>query len=585
MRSSSVAAAFSAYGREIALATLAASIGASVSEASAQAVRGRVLDEDTGIPVSGAMVVLTDSSGERAARRLTDDLGKFLLNVPAAGFYTLRTDRIGYASVPSPSFRVAPGDTISRDVVVPVEAVALAEITVGAERRCVLRPDAGADVVRVWEEARKALAAASFTDETAAYRYRIVEYERESDIDAPTVATDERRTFNEMLARRTYVSRPVEELMAEGFVQERGDEHYYLAPDARTLLSPRFLERYCMHAVVGEEETEGLVGLAFEPSGKRDEVDVRGVLWLDAQSAELQWLDFLYVNLTASRRTPAPGGRIVFSRLPNGTWVVREWRIRRHLHVFRTSPFFGSRTPRPFVSGIHETGGVVLRVLTPEGELVMDAASGTVEGGVSDSLRTRPLPGTLVFAVGTRHADVTDMEGRFRLAGLAEGAHRIAYRHPALDEAGYRPPPVEVEARRGEIVSVRLPAPPGREWVRDLCPGRDAADGVGAIAGIVLDANSVRALAGVRVFAAWSDRDAGTPQPGGADDQPPGPGQGGQREAATDRDGRFLFCGAPVGLPVLLAAEGTASPSEVTLGEAKRPRFVVLRARESGESG
>jgi len=536
-------------------AAVAALVATVAAEASGQAVRGRVLEEDTRIPVSGAMVVLTYSSGEQAARRLTDNLGRFLVDAPGAGTYTIRADRIGYANVPSPPIALGAGDTLSYDIVVPVEPITLAGILVGVERRCVLRAEAGLSVARLWEEARKALAAAAFTDETDAYRYQTMEYERESDIDTRAVV-DERHSFSEVMARHTYVSRPVEELMAEGFVRENVDEHFYFAPDAQVLLSRQFLERYCMRTVAGEGETEGLVGLAFEPVEVRDEVDIQGVLWLDAESAELQWLDFLYVNLTTSRRTPAPGGKIVFARLPNGTWVVREWQIRRHLHVIRQSPFF--RSPRPFVAGFNETGAVVLRVLTPEGDLVLDAETGTIQGSVFDSLQIRPLPGALVFAVGTQHTDVTDPNGRFRLTGLAEGVHGIAYRHPVLDEIGYQPEPVELEARRGEIVDVRLLTPSRREWLNGLCADRETVDGTGAIAGIVLDAGSGLPVADVKVFAVWS----------------------GQYEATTDQDGRFLFCNVPVA-PLVVVGAQDASPSEITLEEAGQGVFVALRVRSN----
>ena len=533
---------------------LAALVATVASEASSQTIRGRVLEEDTGFPVSGAMVVLTDPSGGLGARRLTDNLGEFLLDAPRAGTYTLKADRIGYASVLSPPLVLNPGDTVAYDIVVPVEPITLAGILVGAERRCVLRPEAGLDVARVWEEARKALAAAAFTDEMAVYRYQTLEYARDSDINTRAVV-DERHSFSEVMARHTYVSRPVEELMAEGFVQEDVDEHYYYAPDARVLLSRQFLERYCMRAVTGEGETEGLVGLSFEPVEAREKVDIRGVLWLDAASAELQWLDFLYMNLTTSRRTPAPGGKIVFARLPNGTWVVREWQIRRHLHVIRQSPFF--RSPRPFVAGFNETGAVVLRVLTPEGDLVLDAETGTIEGSVFDSLQTHPLPGALVFAVGTQHAAVTGPDGRFRLTGLAEGVHGIAYRHPVLDEIGDQPEPIELEAKRGEVVDVSLLTPSRRDWLNGLCADRETVDGTGAIAGILLDADSGLPVADVKVFAVWS----------------------GQHEATTDQDGRFLFCSVPVGALVVVGAQDV-SPSEIILEEAGQGVFVALYVRE-----
>ena len=174
--------------------------------------------------------------------------------------------------------RLAPGAAAFHDLVVPVQAIALDNITVEGERRCVLRPEGGLDVARVWEEARKALAAAAFTDETSVYRYVTMKYERDLDTDARTV-TNEQRNFSDLMQRQTFVSRPVEELMADGFVQEEEDGTYYYAPDANVMLSDAFLDTHCLRVRDGEDETAGLIGLAFEPvEGRRGHIDIRGVM-------------------------------------------------------------------------------------------------------------------------------------------------------------------------------------------------------------------------------------------------------------------------------------------------------------------
>ena len=43
----------------------------------AQLVRGEVVEEESGTPIAGAMVVLLDAGGSVATRALTDDFGRF----------------------------------------------------------------------------------------------------------------------------------------------------------------------------------------------------------------------------------------------------------------------------------------------------------------------------------------------------------------------------------------------------------------------------------------------------------------------------------------------------------------------------
>jgi hypothetical protein len=51
------------------------------------------------------------------------------------------------------------------------------------------------------------------------------------------------------------------------------------------------------------------------------------VLWLDAESFELRFLDFGY-TAPDSLANPAFGGRVDFARLRDGQWIVRRWILR-----------------------------------------------------------------------------------------------------------------------------------------------------------------------------------------------------------------------------------------------------------------
>ena len=558
------------------------------STAAAQMVRGRVLEEGSGAPLAGAMIVLMDAAGAQAGRILTDDLGRFTLRAPRAGTYTLRADRIGYASMASPGLELAPGAAVFHDMVVPVQAIELANIIVEGERRCVLRPEGGLDVSRVWEEARKALAAAAFTDETSVYRYVIMKYERNLDPEARTVQ-DEQRNFSDVMQRQTFVSRPVEELMSDGFVQEEEDGTFYYAPDANVLLSDAFLDTHCLRVRAGEDETEGLIGLAFEPvERRRGHIDIRGIMWLEPESSELQWLEFDYADLDAALRSRHVGGKVMFTGLPNGTWVVREWYIRMPSPGMRRNPI--TNIPQPFLAGFRETGALVLRILTPQGETLVESETGVIEGTVLDSLHTRPLEGARVFADGTDHSALTGPDGRYRLTGLTEGVYRIAYHHPVLEEVGFAPEPVEVEVRRGEVAALRLLTPSRREVLRDACAGEDTVDRTAVLAGRVVDGVLGVAVEGALVTATWTGWDIGTIAPGS---NPRGGGdptaglvrleqRDGQYEEITGTDGRFLFCRVPVGPSVVVEAAtlaGAAEPESLVLEEAGQAEFMTVYIR------
>ena len=569
-------------------ACLAAAFAATVSPATAQIVRGRVLEEGVGTPLPGAMIVLVDAEGTQVGRILTDELGRFTLRAPENGAYTLRADRIGYASMTSPPLDLASGAAAFHDMVVPVQAIALDNITVEGERRCVLRPEGGLDVARVWEEARKALAAAAFTDETSVYRYVTMKYERDLDSDARTVR-NEQRNFSDLMQRQTFVSRPAEELMANGFVQEEEDGTFYYAPDANVMLSDAFLDTHCLRVRQGEDETEGLIGLAFEPvRGRRGHIDIRGVMWLEPESSELQWLEYAYADLEAELRSRHVGGKVMFAGLPNGTWVVREWYIRMPRPGMRPNPF--TNIPERFLAGIRETGAVVMRILTPLGETLVEAETGTIEGTVLDSLHTRPLEGARVFAEGTDHTALTGEDGHYRLTGLTEGVYRIGYHHPVLDEVGFAPELVEVEVRRGEIAPLRLLTPSRREVLRDACAEEEVVDRTAVLAGRVLDGVSGVPVDGAVVTATWTGWDIGTIAPGS---NPRGGGdptaglvrleqRDGQYEETTGTDGRFLFCRVPVGPSVVVeaaAVDGEAEPTTVVLEEAGQGEFMTVYIR------
>ena len=293
----------------------------------------------------------------------------------------MRTDRIGHASVVSAPFVLERGATVVRRLETPVEAIVLAGIDVESSRRCEVRPGQGLFTATVWEEVRKALEATSRTGDLDVYRYVIRRYERELDDRGSEVLREQNRIVRTQTSASPFVSEDIEDLLANGFERPDGDGRIFFAPDADVLLSDPFLDTHCMSLTEGEDEAEGFIGLSFEPTENRGVPDVSGVLWVNPENAELQWLDYGYEFLDGPG-SETLGGKIRFEGLPNGTWIVRDWYIRMPLLTI-----LGDRGPRLF--GLREEGGTVMRLSNVQGDRVRDSEEGIIGGAVFDS-RARP---------------------------------------------------------------------------------------------------------------------------------------------------------------------------------------------------
>ena len=515
------------------LATFSGFLGADMLVAgplAAQAITGTLVEAGTGAPIEGASVVLLNRSGDEVTWRLTDAAGRFYFQMDRGGTYLLRADRIGHASVVSDPIPVDRGVTAVYQLEAPVEAIMLTGIDVRTSRRCEVRPGPGMSTATVWEEARKALEATSRTSGLGRYRYVIRHYERELDARGRRVVSEQSQIQRATMSS-PFRSVNVETLLEQGFIRPDGEETLYFAPDADILLSDPFLDTHCMSLTSGRGEAEGLLGLSFEPTQDRGVPDISGVLWLDPENGELQWLDYRYEFLDVPNAERL-GGMVRFEGLPNGTWIVREWYIR--MPLLEATRRQGRRT-RIRLVGIREEGSLVLSVNNQEGDLVLDSSAGIIEGVVLESEGSAPVEHVVVLLDDETRA-TTDENGRFRFTGLAEGYYGLRVFNPALDAFGLSPEPVFLEVGPGEVTAARL------RWVSldsvmtEKCSSGDFSTYDGILAGFALDeAGDPRP--GARVWVDWEEvgRRVGSL------------GVVYKELATTGRpdDGFFLMCGVP----------------------------------------
>lgn len=531
-----------------------AGLALAVRPLAGQAVRGQLVDRSNGFPIGGAFVVLLDQQGTEVARVLTGDAGSFLIRAPGPGTYRLQSKRIGFRMQESLPIVLAEGQTVSYRLEVEAVPARLPPVVVEGRPQCGSRGDEGSAVAQLWEEAREALAAVRWTEGQRVYDYTLELFER--DLAPAGQRVEKERTWARSgSAEVPFRSLPAESLAAYGYVvgNDREGRTYY-APDAGVLLSDVFLEDHCFTARQGSGELAGLVGLAFVPAPRRRLPDVRGVLWLDRETAELRFLEYRYANLPAFLPEGALGGRVEFLRLENGAWIVLDWSIRMPLMGLVVDRSSG-RPRDPTVLGFRERGGKVTAIRTSSGALVYSAGVAILGGTVVDSTRQGArLARAAVEVAGTPYRAVSDADGRFQISAPLEGTYAAIFRHPRLDSLGITPDPQPVALARGRRASVVLAIPPEPRIVERLCPG-GMARGERVLTGVVRDATG-RPVAGAEVLASWQAI-------GGA------PGAPVVTElhaaAAADSAGRYVLCGMPPARLRLSARAGQNHSAEVVL--------------------
>jgi len=540
------------------MATLAVFPGTSA----AQTVLIRVINAEGSMPLVGAIAYLVDASGQTATNGLTDDRGRALFVGIEAGTYRVRAEMIGMATAETELFTVSAGSTITDELRLESSAIQLEGIEVELEAgRCSVRPGGeGLLVATVWDEARKALLAASLTDQRGTYRYETMRYDRQLDRGSGVVLSEE-QTRREGYLRTPFESRPAADLAMNGFVQRDGRDYLYYAPDATVLLSDEFLDTHCFKMANAGRNADGLIGLGFEPTGETKSVpNIAGTMWLDPETAELRWLEFDYRFLPQEMTNPLVGGRVDFRRMPDGTWIIPEWWIRM--------PIMGSQTgfegrPRPYIHQYHQTGGLVLEVREAGGRsLGQRAETGGVEGVVRDSIGV-PLAGVRIGVVGSNQEVYSNSSGVFSITGLTAGRYQVRFVDALLEQAGYIPEPVTRDVIRGEMASLEYHMPSIGDVLFEACRGVERDDRSVLLAGTVVDTRG-RPVSGATVRVTWT----GYTVLGGGGINPLDRDIAGLEETSdgfqttASQTGFFRFCGVPANIRMQLYAVSGDAESE-----------------------
>ncbi len=548
-----------------------------VSPVAAQVIRGAVVDGSTQTPVPGAFVVLLDAGGTQRGGVLSGEGGSYILRAPAPGRYTLRAERIGYASALSDTLVVEAGRTLVYRFEINIQPVDLEGMKVTGRGRCRVSREMGAQTALVWDEVRKALSIAVWGDTERGVPFQTRLWSRSRDIVSLELISDTVH-LSSGYGRTPFASESARSLGAKGYIRALPDGSYmFYGVDAQTILSDDFMSRHCFRVVQARRGQEGMVGLGFEPIHKTDRPDITGTLWLDRATSELRYLEFKYDRIPMAGNLPTGpfGGRVYFRRLDNGDWVVQRWWLRMPQSVSFVNPNADRRmnlglhvTPDEMRAGAQRRG---IRVHEQGGELRFIGAAGTgdvdghatLNGTVFDSTRMVPLARANVFLTDANRATTTDFFGHFRLTGIPGGTHQVAFTHPYVDSLGLPVTPMTVTVSAHRYASVMLTVPKAAG-----CPTATS-----GIVGFVEDRRNGDPLPGVPVRAAWIIP--------GVDHPTPTRDRRVEVADTTDESGRYLFCDVPLEREVDVEPEGGGSV-KIRLESRGIARLELLTHRPAG---
>ncbi len=522
-------------------------LASSTAVANAQTVRGRLVSADSTRPISGAIVLLRDSSNIDVARTLSADNGSFTLKLPSRGTYRIRALLNGFQPGDyGPNRLGAPDDTTALLLSIADARISLAAIRIAGRRDCGARDKGGSPALVIWEEARKALLATVLTRTDVHPLVTLANYERVYD-----PRTEKLRSQTVQLQRisstRPYTSPlPPDEYAAKGYVESDASGVTYRAPDADVLLSDSFAATHCFRVTALPDTTR--LGLAFQPTKQRDGViDVSGTLIIDRSTSELRSLDFRYAGLSDAATSMNPGGHMDFVRLHTGAWVIASWELNapRIISVQSTRERIAGmtslspRSERDSIADNWKIGGEVLRVSVAGAE-VWHGSPARVAARIVDGGDGQPIPNASVTLSGANYVTSTDSHGDFAINDILRGSYTLEAHSPALRALGVDIPTVvaiNLTDTTTAAPTVRMLSM--RAAIDRICRTGEtpAGDTAAVIQGIVKSPGN-QPVAGAIVVARWLDHAFVTASDASAREQ--------TLSTTTASNGLYRLCGVPV---------------------------------------
>lgn len=548
-----------------------ASLGGPLRQADAQyAVLGRVIAADGAAPISGAIVEVRVGL-RRLGQTLTTSSGDFSFPLAERGEVTLRVLRIGFR--PYESIAVSqPTSAAQRTTIVVAERrVSLGALLVRARERCVIRPDSGAMLAVVWEEARKAMLASRLNSASGPLLGEWFTYDRRMD-STGSVLLEQRVRTHRLPTTHVFRSVSPQALAALGFVISDESGFEFHAPDAEVLLSDPFVSTHCFKLTRGTGAHAAQIGVSFAPTRVRhDQHEIEGTIWVDRGSAELRSIEYSYTGFPRLQNSVAPGGVVHFVRLQSGNWLVSEWRAQVPLlRISRGTSAITELGPRrlPPTSMVREVrvaGGELERATQGDSTLFH-----VPRPAVRVELRSRSgetsVAGALVSMRGTDLSAVTDAKGQVRIGPVPQGRYFVSVSVPAFDSLGAAPLQVRVDATSSSAATV-VELPEASELIRRLCGSDTTTIGTAILRGTIRNPSG-EPMRGAELLISFLRADARYIHTGTVRWVPT------ELRTTSDENGRWQFCGVPRETDIAITANH-GEPSTIRRVRIERVRSLL----------
>jgi hypothetical protein len=442
------------------------------TQASAQVLRGTVVDSAGRIPIIGAVITLVDTAGASLARSIVGDRGSFAMIVPA-GAARVRVVRIGFRPRDLRMPDMAGGDATLTIAMLAIPT--LLEPARVAAKQCPRRNDSQ-QALGLWEQASAGLLTSVVArEQNPASLKRIAFQQQLNDRDQAerqvVVVDSVDRTTNSYRAS-TNASKFIE----RGFSQDSAGTRIFDAPDAEVLLDPSFGNGYCFRLERGRRDRPNQVGLAFASADRKEgRIDIDGVLWVDTLAKAIRDIEFLYRGIPRIIEEKRPGGTIAFTEMPNGVVFVNRWTLR--LVDVPGGLTGGTRTSGMLTlsgSVVQNGGGEVAHAAWPDGtkyDAFLSAMRLTVKTPAG-----HPAVGRWLHLLETSYQTQIDTSGIFEIPDLLPGPYRLVVREPALAPLGLDSiaTGLRFTAERGKRYVANVVLPSLEDWVKGADRGRSA---------------------------------------------------------------------------------------------------------------
>ncbi|MEO7996711.1 MAG: hypothetical protein ABI852_04655 [Gemmatimonadaceae bacterium] len=361
----------------------------------AQELHGTVLQADGTTPAAGVVLVMLHATRDDSivARTVSNGRGSYALKAPTAMTVRLRALRIGYEPMNIGAYELA--ENASRDVAITLSEtrVTIAAFDVRAKNRCETKPTGALLVAQLFNEARTALLASASLVNGISTDLLVTNFERNEDRNGRLIG-DVVRTKVSGNSSRAFGSISATALANDGYIVEQADGTTMYAPDADVLTSPTFIEQHCFFLVNGTDANASMIGIGFRPvSAKRNFVDIRGTLWLDRNSAALQYIEYAYEGLPVEISRLKLGGRVNFAMTAAGYWFVSGWQMRKPRMTGTGSASLDrarvANAGRPTVAGVQAIGGEVQTLQLADQLLYSNSRASSAGARNEDAVGTR----------------------------------------------------------------------------------------------------------------------------------------------------------------------------------------------------